>query len=402
MAINEAISAHKGCRDSFVRSLVKETLRTSVTLDMIIDSLASGGIGSIRQRPLIILRMGLCAIRSMDSVPDHAAVNEAVELARRTARGTDRFINAVLRSYIRSRDKIEYEGTKRDGIAGLMFRYSSPQWLAEMITKQYPDESDRILSGLLSHPPLVLRINRTKCTADEALQLLAEDGIEAYKSDMSELALIVSSGRVTSSRAYREGLVTIQSLSSILAVEALSPAPGSRVLDMCAAPGGKTCMMAELMNGVGSITACDIHEHRLELIGSTARRLGTDIIDTRILDGTAHDARLEGSFDYVLADVPCSGLGVIGSKPDLRLRTDPASFGRLIEVQEAILTNAGSYVRPGGLIEYSTCTLNRDENEGVVLKALEHLSFLSIVEMHTYLPYNDTVGFYYCILQNNA
>lgn len=395
IAINEAISRHKGCRDSFVRSLVKETIRSTITLDMIIDGLASSGIRSIKQRTLIVLRMGICAIRSMDSVPDHAAVNEAVSLARKVAKGTDRFVNAVLRSYLRSAGEIEKNDSPE-------FRFGFPAGIIELISEQYGSETEKILDGLNSHPPLVIRVNRLKTGRDELIEKLVETGINAYPADADELAVITEGNNLIGTDLYRDGLFTVQSLSSISAIRALAPERGSRVLDMCAAPGGKTCMMAELMDNEGSITACDIHEHRLELIRSTAARMGSEIIDTVPADGTVHNPEWDGRFDYVLADVPCSGLGVIGSKPEIRFRTDPAAYRELYTIQEAILENAGKYVRPGGLIEYSTCTINKEENERLVLRTLEHMSSLSIVEMRTFLPYNCMVGFYYCILKKNA
>ena len=199
----------------------------------------------------------------------------------------------------------------------------------------------------------------------------------------------------------------MQSLSSIMAIEKLAPEPGSKVLDMCAAPGGKTTLMAEIMENQGCITACDIHEHRLKLVEKTAARLGAGCIGTRLLDGTEHDCSLDNCFDYVLADVPCSGLGVIGSKPEIMLKADPAAYPALCDIQLEILKNAVRYAKPGGLIEYSTCTINRNENERIIARLTDDPDsgfgrFVSIVEMRTVLPYNNLVGFFYCILRKNA
>ena len=182
-------------------------------------------------------------------------------------------------------------------------------------------------------------------------------------------------------------------------------------------------MMAEMMNNLGSITACDIHEHRLQLIQASAARTGTDIIRTRLADGTVHESGLDCTFDYVLADVPCSGLGVMSTKPEIRLRTDVSSFDSLTDVQLKILLNAFRYAKEGGRICYSTCTLNRDENEGVIRRFMKYLAaqdseedspgadceasqdtnrFARIIEMNTFLPYNNLIGFYYCIIEKNA
>ena len=396
IAISEAISHHKGCRDSFVRMFAKGVIRDTIRLDSIIDSLAKGGVRSIKKRTLIVIRMGLYAIRSMNSVPDHAAVSQSVELARRVAKGTDRFVNAVLREYIRRQDEFG------DDNCSLAVRYSFPQELADLFTEQYGDEAENILRGLNDPPSVIIRPNTLKTDAEELAAALSGQGFDVGKVDETSLALTAEGSGLLSTREFKEGYFTVQSLSSILAVAALSPEPGSKVLDMCAAPGGKTTMMAELMGDEGSITACDIYEHRLELIRASAARLGINCISTELLDGTEYNGELEGSFDYVLADVPCSGLGVIGSKPEIKLKATSEEFEELNRVQEAILRSAISYAKPGGIIEYSTCTLNKAENEKIVERVLGEGSLASIVEMRTILPYNNLIGFYYCKILKNC
>lgn len=381
----------------------------TIRLDYIINRLAAKGIKGIKKRTLIILRMGVYAIDSMESVPAHAAVSEAVSLAKKTARGTDGFVNGLLRTYVREMDSFKAEDMPPD------IRYSFPAPLAELLAEQYGDEAGSIMKGLSTPPPLVLRVNSLRCSRGEAIGMLEAEGIRAYAAEGSEHALIAEGSGAISTRLYREGLCSVQSLSSIQAIEALSPRPGSRVLDMCAAPGGKSAFMAELMEGQGSITACDIHEHRLALIDASMRRLaagtetggddadrGTGIVHTRLMDGTVHDESLDESFDYVLADVPCSGLGVIGSKPEIKYRADIADYPDLARTQRAILENAIKYTAAGGRIEYSTCTLNKDENERLVSSVVKAYSFVSIVEMRTILPYNCSVGFFYCILDKKA
>lgn len=374
--------------------------------------LASNGLKGIKTRTLIILRMGLFAIREMDSVPDHAAVNEAVALARKTARGTDRFINAVLRSYLRRRAEFEADGTPAfiddigDPVKTLSVQYSMPEDLVNLITSQYGDEAEPVLRGLNEPPEVILRVNTLKTSRDRLIADLSEQGITAEPADGCDAAVAASGRGIIESELYRKGHFTVQSLSSMLAVSALAPEPGSRVLDMCAAPGGKSTMMAEMMKNEGSVTACDIHEHRLELIKASAARTGADIIGTRLMDGTQYDGSLEGRFDYVLADVPCSGLGVMSTKPEIRLRTDVSEYAGLTDTQLEILENAFRYTRPGGRICYSTCTLNKDENEGVIRRFMDEGKqcadgFARIVEMRTILPYNNLIGFYYCIIEKS-
>ena len=412
MALNEAIPHHHGCRDSFVRSMVKGTIRQTVTLDRIIDVLARDGLKGIRTRTLIILRMGLHALREMDSVPDHAAVNEAVSLARKKARGTDKFVNALLRGYIRSRERFEAQNGElqdpafiseiQDKYEKMSVKYGFPLPIVKLICSQYGEEAEQILKGLNTPPPVILRTNTLKTTRDELTEALSGEGIKAEPVPEADTAIAAAGSGIIASDLYRDGLFSVQSLSSMLAVNALAPASGSRVLDMCAAPGGKSAMMAEMMEDTGSITACDIHEHRLDLIRATANRLGINIIETKLMDGTAHDSSLDGIYDFVLADVPCSGLGVMSTKPEIRFRMDEESMAQLPEIQLEILKNAVRYTRPGGRICYSTCTLNRSENDRVVEKLMsDEPTFGRIVEKQTVLPYNNTIGFYYCIIEKN-
>lgn len=397
MSVNEAVSRHEGCRESFVRTFAKGTVRDTIRLDHIIDSLAQKGVSSIRPRPLIVLRMGLYAICSLGSVPDHAAVNEAVSLARAVAKGNDRFINAILRSYLRRRDEF------RDESMDPHVRLGFSEAVFSLLRDQYGEEAFRIAEALNEPPELYLRTNTLKLSRDELIERLRSDGIEVSASDEVPEAVRVRGSGVASGPMYREGLYSIQSLSSMKSVRALGPVPGSRVLDMCAAPGGKTGYMAELMRDEGSIVACDIHPHRVKLIEASMRRTGVSIAKAELHDASEFDPDLEGKFDYILADVPCSGLGVIAGKPEIKLKTDPEKYLELTALQTRILANAVRYVKPGGRLCYSTCTLNKNENENVIKQLLSKAdSSLRVIEMNTLLPYNGEVGFYYCIIEKNA
>ena len=397
ISINEAVSQHKGLRESFVRSFAKGVLRSSIRLDYVIDALAGKGIKSIKQRPLIILRMGIYAIDELGSVPDHAAVNEAVELAKTVAKGSDRFVNAVLRNYLRRRD--EFTPDKLEPY----IRYSMRKDIFSLLSEQYGDEAISIAEALNEPSEVFLRANTLKTDRDELIRKLAEHGIEGSRVEENSEAILAKGSGIVSCDLYRQGFYTIQSLSSMIAVKAMSPEPGSRVLDLCAAPGGKTGYMAELMGNEGSITACDVHPHRLMLTQAAMKRLGVSICALEERDAAVFDESLENSFDYVLADVPCSGLGVTASKPELKLTADPSEYDGLIDIQKKILTNALRYTKPGGRLEYSTCTLNKNENEAVVKHVLsKEDTSARIIEMATLMPYNGKVGFYYCIIGKNA
>ena len=397
ISINEAVSRRKGLRESFVRSFAKGVLRNSIRLDHIIDTLAGKGISSIKQRPLIILRMGIYAIDELDSVPDHAAVNEAVELAKTVAKGSDRFLNGMLRNYLRRRD--EFASDKLEPY----IRYSMRKDIFSLLSDQYGDEAIHIAEALNEPSEVYLRANTLKANRGEVIKNLAEYGIEGREAEENSEAILAKGSGIVSCDLYRQGYYTIQSLSSMIAVKALAPEPGSKVLDLCAAPGGKTGYMAELMGNEGSITACDVHPHRLMLTQAAINRIGVSICALEERDAAIYDETLEASFDFVLADVPCSGLGVTASKPELKLTADPSTFEGLIDIQKRILTNALRYTKPGGRLEYSTCTLNKNENEEVVKHVLsKEGTSARVIEMKTLMPYNGKVGFYYCIIGKNA
>lgn len=397
MAINEALFHHKGCKESFVRNYTKGVLRETIKLDYLIDKLAARGIKKVALRPLIILRMGVYAINSLDSIPDHAAVSEAVDLSKKVAKGSAGFINAVLRTYLRKKDDIKIPKDRLD------IKYSMNEGLVSLIEEQYPEEGERIFAALNEPPETVIRVNTLRADRNSVIARLEYEGIKAEASDESENAVIASGSGIIASDLYKAGLISVQSLSSMLAIEALSPKEGSSVLDMCAAPGGKSAYMAELMGNNGRIIACDIHRHRLGLIEKSMKRLGIEIVEPKLADASVFNKELEESFDYVLSDVPCSGLGVMASKPELKFRSDPSEYEQLIKLQKRILKNALLYAKEGGKIEYSTCTLNRNENERVVedvMKKSEN-GLIRILEMKTLMPYNCKVGFFYCLMEKN-
>ena len=397
ISINEAVSRHKSARESFVRTFAKGVIRDTVRLDHIIDELAEKGLDSIKQRPLIILRMGMYAADSLDSVPEYAAVNEAAELAKRVAKGSDRFINGMLRNYLRRRD--EFSPDKLEPY----IRYSFSEGVFSLLSEQYGEEAMDIVKALNTPPQVYLRANRLKAERDEVIEALRKNGIEAEACEENSEAIAAGGSGIVAIELFWKGMYSVQSLSSMIAVKALAPEPGSNVLDMCCAPGGKTGYMAELMGNEGSITACDIHPHRLMLTRAAMKRLGVSICTLKECDAAVYDASLDSAFDYVLADVPCSGLGVIASKPEIKLTDDPSRYGELTEIQSSILKNALRYVKPGGRVEYSTCTLNKKENEELVKQVLsKEGSSFAVIEKRTIMPYNGKVGFFYSIIEKHT
>ncbi len=396
IAVNEAVSRRKGCRCGFVRTFAKGVLRDTIRLDYIIDGLAINGISSIRRKALTVLRMGIYALDRLDSVPDYAALSEAVELARLVTKGREGFVNAILREYLRRREEFN------DKLLEPYIRYSFKKDIYELLENQYGSEAEEIAAALNETPGLFLRTNTLKTDRASLIDKLSDAGIESAPCELNSEAIITAGGELADNGMFSDGLYSIQSLSSMKAVKALGPEPGSRVLDLCAAPGGKTCYMAELMKDRGQITACDIYDHRLDLIKASVKRLGIHIVELYKCDACVQETSLENFYDYVLADVPCSGLGVAASKPEIKLTSNPSDYDGLIGIQTEILSNAVLYARPGGRIEYSTCTLNRNENEGVVKHILSRYdSLIRVIETETIMPYNGMAGFFYCILEKN-
>ena len=398
IAINEAVSHHREARESFVRTFVKGVLRDTIRLDYIIDRLVERGIGSVKPRLLILLRMGLYAVDEMYSIPEYAAVNETVNLAKGLARGSERFINGVLRGYLRRRGSTYNKESLRPDIA-----CGFTKEVFDLLRSQYGPEALQIAEALNEPPKLYLRTNTLKIDRDSLIERLSSEGFSVEASPLNDAAIQASGSGIASHEIYREGLCSIQSLSSMIAVKALGPSPGSKVLDMCAAPGGKSAYMAELMRNEGSIIACDIHPHRLDLIKAYASRIGADIIETMQADASVPNESFYEAFDYVLADVPCSGLGVVASKPEIRLTTDPSKYDELIELQKKIAENAFRYLKPGGRMMYSTCTLNKNENEELAKDILSRASGSAVsIEMRTIMPYNGEVGFFYNVIEKTC
>ena len=393
LSLNRVIEKYEIYSSSYVRNYVKGVLRYLMLLDFNIDKLSKKGIKSIKNNDLILLRMGIYEILFNNSVPNYATVSEIVEIAKKKCKGRDKFINGILRTFIREKDNIILPDDKFEKLS---ITESFPKWLIYMIIEQYGEsEGVEIIKGLNKLPLMTLRINKLKASREDLLKKLKN--ISAH--EINDNVVIVNEGEVLSGDSYKNGEITVQGLSSINAINCFKPSTNSTVLDMCAAPGGKTTYMAELMENTGKILACDIYENRLKLINKEAKRLGINIIETRLLDGTKYEKELMDCFDYVLTDVPCSGIGVINKKPEIKYNIRRSELEMLKESQLEILRNASKYVKKGGYILYSTCTLNKNENEGIIDKFMHNNDKFKLVEKCTALPYNGKVdGFFYCKL----
>ncbi len=341
----------------------------------------------------LILVMGLYQIRFMQSVTDFAAVDESVKLCKRVFPKGSGFVNGVLRSVLR--DQNAFDIRIKDRLGALSVKYSVSKDIAALWVKQYGiREATRILEALSDRPRIYIRANSLRIKAAQLKERLNAEGIEARTVETEELALCVSGlKRIEENNDYRAGNFTVQDISSMAAVRLLAPQRGESVLDICAAPGGKTTFMAELMNNEGSIRAQDISQAKLKLVEGSCERLGIRIVETAAADATIFQEELVGRFDRVLVDAPCSGLGILRKKPEIRFKTSE-QITALYDIQKKVLENAARYVKKGGILLYSTCTLNKKENEERLADFLGDGSFALEAEK-LIMPYErDSDGFY--------
>ncbi|MBQ3497139.1 MAG: 16S rRNA (cytosine(967)-C(5))-methyltransferase RsmB [Oscillospiraceae bacterium] len=390
-------------------------LQNRALLDFYIGAYCSQRVEKLEPIVLEILRIGAYQIVFMDKIPPSAAVNEAVEMAKHHKRSkASGLVNAVLRSLARGRSALP-QPDKRDAAAYLSLLYSHPKWLVERLLKTIgAEETEAFLRANNGAVPTTVQVNTLKAAPDTLAAELAESGIEVQPHPMVEGCFtLTGTGNMESLAAFAQGRIMVQDAAAKLAVLAAAPRAGSRVLDVCAAPGGKSFAAAIAMENSGEIISCDIHTHKLRLIESGAARLGISCIKTQLADGRTPRAEWLGAFDTVICDVPCSGLGIIRKKPDIRYKNE-AELAKIPAVQRAILENACTYVREGGVLLYATCTVLPEENECVTdgflrahpefsAEAYDLPALGSVTGGVTLWPQrHGTDGFYICKLRKKA
>ena len=354
----------------FISRLFYGVIERQVTLDYIISLYSSIPLHKLDKTVLIILRMGLYQILYMESVPDNAAVNESVNLVKLSRKkSAASFVNAVLRNFIRNDRKIDYPD---DTIKRISVMYSCPEELTEKLVVQLgADNATAFLKASLEPHKLYLRVNNTKITTEALLKCFAEQGISAKKNKFDNCCVESESiGSVENNDMFKEGMYHIQDLSSQLCCKALSPCSNDVILDICAAPGGKSFTIAEMTDDKAVIYSCELHKKRVDLIKHGAERLGLKSITPLQNDAKVFNDNFP-QFDKILCDVPCSGYGVIRSKPEIKY-TALKDVSRLPEIQYDILSTAAKYLRIGGELVYSTCTVIKEENDFVIDKFLEN------------------------------
>jgi len=386
-------------------------LQNRLKLDFYLQQLLTGRIKDLHPAVRDILHLGLYQLYEMDKIPESAAVNESVVLAKkycRKQRNAPSLVNGVLRNAVRQRERLTEP-------AGYAERYSHPQKLVDLL-KSYvgKDRLEVMLKANNDIPPTVVQVNTLKTDLEALQNRLEEEGVHAEPHSWMEDCLVLSgTGSLEQLPSFQEGLFYVQDAAAKLSVLcAQLPGKDIRVLDCCAAPGGKSFAAAIAMGGKGSIYSCDIHAHKITLIENGARRLGLENITAICQDASQPVPRWIDSMDAVIADVPCSGYGIIRKKPDIRYK-DPDTMQDLPGLQLSILRNQASYVKPGGMLLYSTCTLVRKENEGVVEKFLKDRPDFTLEPLPLPAPFPknesgllalvpgeyDTDGFFICRLR---
>lgn len=366
--------------------LVYGTLENQLQIDYALDRLMDHPTREPVQRD--ILRMGAYQILFLDRVPDSAAVDEAVKLTR--AMGMEAacgFINAVLRNLSRGKDEIAWPDREADPVAYLSVMGSMPRWLVDKLVAAYgPEEAGRVILYREEEHPVCVRPNFTRLSDAEFEALLQEKGWRAERGLAPHAWLIYGAGDLAADADYRAGRFSIQGQSSMLAAEALEARPGMKVLDACAAPGGKSAYLCEQMQLTGRVYAWELHEKRAQLLEGVRRRLGLDNLRISVRDALDFRPDLEGTLDGVLLDAPCAGLGVLSQKPDIKLRLKEEDIPAIVDTQGRLIDTVCRYVRPGGALVYSTCSLLPEENADRVRTFLQAHPNFTLEPLPTSFP----------------
>ena len=411
IAVNRQVRADAPSDPAFVRSLVYGTLENQLLIDHRLSQLVKGPLKKVNSKALVLLRMGVCQLDFMDSVPEYAAINETVSLAKKFCRGLDGFVNGVLRSYLRRDGSFSMPDREKNPSEYLSIKYSCSSDIVKMWLDIYGQErTESLLKAGNTPPPLTIRVNSLKAGTEEVRTLLEAGGFKCSpalpegcsdgNSEAAGRALNVSGSGLMDRDWYRQGLFSVQDLSSMLAVSALDPRPGQTLIDICAAPGGKSFFAGELMKNQGRIISCDIHPHKVELIKQGAARLGLTCLEAMENDGLTYREEFAELADRVIVDAPCSGLGVVRRKPEIKLHLTLDDIKELAGIQLEILEKSSAYVKKNGLLMYSTCTISQVENEAVTEMFLQkNKNFSKVCSRQLFPDIDNSDGFYFTVFQ---
>ncbi|MFR4440758.1 MAG: 16S rRNA (cytosine(967)-C(5))-methyltransferase RsmB [Hungatella sp.] len=373
VVLNQALSKYQYLEKSeraFISRVTEGTLEYLIQIDYIINLYSKVKVKKMKPLIRTLLRMSVYQIFYMDRIPDSAVCNEAVKLAvKRKFQGLKGFVNGVLRSIAREKEQIRFPA---DAI-----RYSVPEWMIEMWQKSYDVETVRVmLEAFLKDSKLTVRCNLDQASLEEIRKSLENQGVTVTETEYAEdMMYLEQFDYLESLEAFQKGWIQVQDVSSGFVGRAADPAPGDVILDVCGAPGGKSLHLADLLKGTGHVEVRDLTEYKVRLIQDNIDRSGFRNIEARVWDALELDEESVGKADIVIADLPCSGLGIIGKKPDIKHKMTPEKLAELAALQREILSVVHQYVKPGGKLIYSTCTIDRQENEENASWFLEHFPF---------------------------
>ena len=366
-----------------ISQIVYGTTTWKLTLDEIIKKYSKIKLKKISKWILNILRMGIYQIIFLSKIPKSAAVNESVNLAKRYGHtASSNFVNAILRK-VEKEDYLEFFNIK-DEKERISKAYSIPSWIIEELSKQNTiEEIEEIAKNSNLKPKISIRINKLKTTKEELIENLKQENIEVKQGLLEDFLEVEKFKNIEKNKSYLEGLFTIQDEAAGLIPILLDPKPDELILDACSSPGGKTTYIAELMQNKGEIIACDIHEHRIKLVENTAKRLGIKIIKTKLQDATIYKEEYKQKFDKILLDVPCLGIAVLKRRPDIKGTRTKQDILKISQIQKDILNVCSKYLKPGGEIVYSTCSILDEENKNIIQKFLKENKNFEIKEINT-------------------
>ena len=364
---------------AFIKRCVDGCLERQIQIDYILNSFSKTKVDKMQPFIRSLLRMSVYQIMFMDAIPDSAACNEAVKLAQKHRfAGLKSFVNGVLRNIARNKDKIEYPDSKEDGgIRYLSVMYSMPEWLCDMWLGRYGfAKTEEMLKFFLLPRPTVIRLNTGKVKGKEIDSFISElesAGVIVKRNNLLPYALeLEKTDNIRFLPGFDEGRFFVQDVSSMLVTQIAQPGAGQVVVDVCAAPGGKSLHAAEYAD---TVLSRDVSERKCELIRENAQRMGLDNVRVEVHDARVHDRNLEGKADVLYLDLPCSGLGIIGRKNDIKYNATRKGLNDLAALQWEIIKTSWDYVKTGGIMMYSTCTINSAENEEMVKRICDELPF---------------------------
>lgn len=391
IAIRNALSKYQFLpkqERAFITRVCEGTLEYRILIDYIIDSFSKITVDKMKPPIREILRSAVYQMKFMDSVPDSAVCNEAVKLAQKKGfYNLKPFVNGVLRSIARQMGELEYPSKEENLLRYLSVKYSMPEQLVLRWLNDYGEETtEKMLEDFLKEKPVTVRCRTYLNSKEKICQSLMEQGVKVEPAPYLPYALTISGfNHILTLDAFLEGKIQVQDVSSMLVAEVADPKKGDYVIDLCAAPGGKSLHMGDKMEGYGTVDARDVSQYKVDLIEENIQRTESINVQAKVMDATIFDLDSECKADIVLADVPCSGYGVIGKKPEIKYRATPQKQEEIVILQRTILDRAAEYVKPRGVLVYSTCTIAKEENEENMMWFMNNHPF-KLESLDPYLP----------------